>query len=126
MRHPCLRVAFALHSAVGRNDQATDRQGIEMMAQFRHNLHMIRLFLREMWVLARPYWVSEDRWAAWALLAVIVGLNLGSVYLNVVFNDWNNLFYNSLQNKDQDEFFHQMFRFCWLAVCKSGRLPVAA
>lgn len=86
------------------------------MAQFRHNLHMTGAFLREMWVLARPYWVSEERWSAWALLAVIVGLNLGAVYLNVVFNDWNNLFYNSLEHKDTDEFFHQMFRFSWLAA----------
>jgi len=91
-----------------------------MVARFKHNLHMTKLFLHEMWVLARPYWVSEDRWAAWALLAVIVGLNLGYVYLSVIFNDWNNLFFNSLQNKNSDEFFHQMFRFCWIAALFIG------
>jgi putative ATP-binding cassette transporter len=86
-----------------------------MMARLRQNLHKTRTFLRETWVLARPYWVSDERWAACGLLAIIVGLNLGAVYLSVLFNDWNNLFYTALQNKDIPAFFHQMFRFSWLA-----------
>jgi len=87
-----------------------------MITQYRQNLRHTTTFLREMWVLARPYWVSEERWSAWGLLALIVGLNLGAVYLSVLFNDWNNLFYNALQNKDVAGFFHQMFRFGWLAA----------
>ncbi|WP_431571063.1 ABC transporter ATP-binding protein/permease [Hypericibacter sp.] len=75
-----------------------------------------RGFFKDLWILARPYWFSEDRWPARGLLAVIVGMNLGLVYLNVVFNSWNNLFYNALQNKDFDGFLHQLFRFCWLAA----------
>jgi len=75
-----------------------------------------RGFLKDLWVLTRPYWFSEDRWPARGLLAVIVGMNLGLVYLNVVFNQWNNLFYNALQNKDFDAFLHQLLRFCWLAA----------
>jgi putative ATP-binding cassette transporter len=75
-----------------------------------------RDFFKDLWVLTRPYWFSEDRWPARGLLAVIVGMNLGLVYLNVVFNQWNNLFYNALQNKDFDAFLHQLLRFCWLAA----------
>ncbi|QEX19062.1 ATP-binding protein [Hypericibacter terrae] len=75
-----------------------------------------RGFFRDLWILARPYWFSEDRWPARGLLTVIVGMNLGLVYLNVVFNSWNNLFYNALQDKNFDAFLHQLFRFCWLAV----------
>ena len=75
-----------------------------------------RGFFKDLWVLTRPYWFSEDRWAARGLLAVIVGMNLGLVYLNVVFNQWNNLFYNALQNKDFDAFLHQLLRFCLLAT----------
>jgi vitamin B12/bleomycin/antimicrobial peptide transport system ATP-binding/permease protein len=75
-----------------------------------------RGFLRDLWTLTRPYWFSEDRWPARGLLVVIIGMNLGLVYLSVVFNAWNNLFYNALQNKDFDGFLHQLLRFCLLAT----------
>lgn len=51
-----------------------------------------RAFFRDLWTLTRPYWSSEERWAARGLLAVIILLNLGQVYLNVLFNAWNNDF----------------------------------
>jgi len=66
--------------------------------------------------MAVPYWRSEDRWAARALLLVVVMLNLGIVYLNVLLNQWNNAFYNALQDKNYAVFLHQLVRFSWLAV----------
>ena len=72
--------------------------------------------LRDAWALAVPYWRSEDRWAARALLLVVVVLNLGIVYLNVLLNQWNNAFYNALQDKNYAVFLHQLVRFSWLAV----------
>lgn len=71
---------------------------------------------REFWKLIRPYWSSEERWSARALLAVIIGMNLGSVYLNVLFNQWNRLFYNAVQKLDFPAFKYQLFRFCVLAA----------
>jgi putative ATP-binding cassette transporter len=68
------------------------------------------------WRLASPYWWSEERWYARGLLAAVVGLNLGSVYLLVLLNDWNRLFYNSLEQKNQEEFTQQILRFSWLAA----------
>ena len=65
--------------------------------------------------MAAPYWRSEDRWAARGLLAVVVALNLGIVYLNVLLNQWNNGFYNALQDKNYAVFVHQLVRFSWLA-----------
>ena len=56
--------------------------------------------LRDAWAMAAPYWRSEDRWAARGLLVVVVALNLGIVYLNVLLNQWNNGFYNALQDKN--------------------------
>ena len=76
----------------------------------------MRTFVKDTWGLARPYWFSEERWAGRGLLLVIIGLSLGQVWLNVVFNDWNGLFYNALQDKNLDEFYHQMERFCMLAA----------
>ena len=76
----------------------------------------MRAFFRDAWRLARPYWFSEDRWAGRGLLALVVGLNLGQVYLNVLFNEWNKFFYDALQDKNWDAFVHQMIRFSWLAA----------
>ena len=44
-------------------------------------------FLRDLWALARPYWFSEERRSARGLLAAVVALNLGIVYLNVLFKE---------------------------------------
>src|ERR1700736_122829 len=71
--------------------------------------------LREAWAMAAPYWRSEDRWVARGLLVVVVALNLGIVYLNVLLNQWNNGFYNALQDKNYAVFVHQLVRFSWLA-----------
>ncbi|MBX6320517.1 MAG: ABC transporter ATP-binding protein/permease [Rhodospirillaceae bacterium] len=73
-------------------------------------------FLRQLWALTRPYWFSEERWAARGLLAVIVALNLGLVYITVLINAWNNLFFNALQNRDYGAFLHQILRWCLLAA----------
>jgi putative ATP-binding cassette transporter len=65
--------------------------------------------------MAGPYWRSEDRWAARGLLVIVVAFNLGIVYLNVLLNQWNNGFYNALQDKNYAVFVHQLVRFSWLA-----------
>ena len=73
-------------------------------------------FLKAFWALARPYWVSEQRAKGWTLLGMVVGLALMLVWLEVQFNTWNNDFYNTLQDKDQAEFFRQLGRFGLLAL----------
>ena len=66
--------------------------------------------------LALPYWVSRERWRARGLLAVIVAMSLAIVYVNVLFSDWNNRFYNALQRHDFPRFLHELGYFCVLAV----------
>jgi putative ATP-binding cassette transporter len=73
-------------------------------------------FIKDLWLLTKPYWFSEERWVARGLLAAIVSLNLGLVYVNVLINKWNNDFYNTLQNMDKDGFFHQILKFGLLAL----------
>ena len=73
-------------------------------------------FLRELWALLCPYWTSEERRSAWLLLIANIVLTLGMVYMAVLFNQWYNAFYNSLQDKAKAEFFHQIGRFCILAT----------
>ena len=79
-------------------------------------MQQTRTFLRDLWRLTKPYWYSEERWQARGLLAAIVALNLGLVYLDVLFNQWNNAFYNSLESKDMAEFFRLIWRFTGLAA----------
>ena len=78
-------------------------------------INKTRAFLRDFWVLARPYWFSEERRTARLLLAVVVALNFTSVYINVEFNQWQNAFFNSLQDRNEAEFTRQLFVFGWLA-----------
>src|SRR5215468_12432119 len=75
-----------------------------------------RGFGREAWRLLVPYWRSEERWRAFGLLAIIVALNLGSVYVLVLLNAWNRAFYDSLQQRDAAAFATQLGRFCFLAA----------
>src|SRR5450830_676779 len=68
------------------------------------------------WALSLPYFKSEERWKARGLLATIVGLNLAAVYMLVLINDWNRVFYDALQNKQADVFWQQLGRFALLAA----------
>lgn len=54
----------------------------------------------EGWSLAKPYFKSEEKWAAWGLLGTVIGLNLLLVGLNVVLTYWNNDFFNAIQVYD--------------------------
>jgi putative ATP-binding cassette transporter len=74
-----------------------------------------RGFLRQAWALTWPYWKSEEKWSAIALLAAVVGLNLFSVWLNVRFNTWNKDFYDALQEYHWSEFWYQFGIFGALA-----------
>lgn len=78
-------------------------------------LSSFNAFVAQAWSLTRPYFASEQKWQARALLASIIGLNLALVYMAVLFNDWNKLFYDALQEKNADVFWAQLGRFTYLA-----------
>jgi putative ATP-binding cassette transporter len=66
------------------------------------------------WNIIRPYWSSEDRWAAWGLLVVVIALTLAMVHMSVLFNHWNNAFYTALQDKNHTVFFQKLVALSWL------------
>jgi len=74
-----------------------------------------KVFLVRTWALSLPYFKSEEKWKARALLAAIIGLNLGFVYTLVLFNEWNRFFYDALQEKDYPVFLEQLLRYTVLA-----------
>jgi putative ATP-binding cassette transporter len=71
--------------------------------------------LRRIWALTAPYFRSDDKWRARGLLAAIVVLNLAAVYMLVLLNDWNRVFYDALEKRDQVTFWTQLGRFTLLA-----------
>lgn len=70
---------------------------------------------RDAWKLTAPYWRSSEKWVALGLLAVVISFTLGRVYINVRLNQWNNDFYNTLQDYKKDEFFSLIWVFTYLA-----------
>jgi putative ATP-binding cassette transporter len=82
---------------------------------FNERLSAAGVTTRRIWALTTPYFTSDQRWRARALLAAIVLLNLGSVYLLVQLNEWNRVFYDALQEHNQPVFWEQLARFTYLA-----------
>ncbi|RZT43164.1 ABC transporter ATP-binding protein/permease [Cupriavidus agavae] len=76
-----------------------------------------RLRLGATWALIKPYWKSEDRKAGLGLLVLVVALNLGIVYINVLLNEWNRVFYNAIEQRDFVSFKALLLRFSWIAAC---------
>jgi vitamin B12/bleomycin/antimicrobial peptide transport system ATP-binding/permease protein len=76
----------------------------------------IRSTLAMVWQIAAPYFRSEDRWAGRGLLAAVIAIELAVVFLTVLFNRWNNVFYNALQEHNQAVFTYQIGYFCVLAA----------
>ncbi|MGY3586041.1 putative ATP-binding cassette transporter [Bradyrhizobium sp. USDA 4341] len=79
-------------------------------------MNNIRSTLATVWRIASPYFNSDDKWAGRGLLAAVVIIELASVFLTVLFNRWNNVFYNALQERDQAVFTYQIGYFCVLAA----------
>ena len=80
-------------------------------------MHKVRSLAAEFWALAKPYWAqSNDRLAAYGLLAAVIVLNLASVALSVWFNSWYNDFYNALQEKQFEDFKRLLLMFSLVAA----------
>jgi len=72
--------------------------------------------LAVIWRLAVPYFRSEERWAARILLIFVIAAELAIVAINVLINQWNNRFYNALQDRDWDTFVSELLFFSMLAA----------
>ena len=83
----------------------------------RDPVNTIRLMPAAVWRIAAPYFRSEDRFAGCLLLASVVAIELTVVGINVLLNQWNNRFYNALQEKNWDAFIREIGIFCILATC---------
>ncbi len=79
-------------------------------------MNNLRSTLATVWRIAAPYFRSEDRFAGRVLLASVIAIELSLVGINVLLNQWNNRFYNALQEKNWDGFVSEIGIFCVLAA----------
>ena len=73
-------------------------------------------FIADWWRLVVPYLKSEDWPFAIPLLIGAIALTFTGVGLEVMFNEWNRRFYDSIQNKNEAVFWHEIIFFSILAV----------
>jgi putative ATP-binding cassette transporter len=67
--------------------------------------------LKTVWRIASPYFRSEDKWAGLALLVIVIAIELGTVAIDVLLNQWRNRFYNALQQHNWNGFVSEIIYF---------------
>ncbi|MBP0598950.1 ABC transporter ATP-binding protein/permease [Herbaspirillum sp. LeCh32-8] len=77
--------------------------------------HALQAGRGDIWRLIKPFWSSEQKWKAFALLGAIIALNLGMVYINVRLNSWNRDLYDVLQAHNYPKFKSLLWQFSGLA-----------
>jgi len=68
------------------------------------------------WRLAISYWLSREAPMAWSVLLITMILNVGLVFINLYFNNWQGDFYNQLQHYNQSGFITALLNFSIIAV----------
>src|SRR5581483_8691475 len=111
--------------------QLVQQPGIAMIDRFLTSIANAHSFLAKLWVLARPYWFTQERstirigglvfemkesWIGRAVLALIIVLSVLLVYLSKLVNAWYARFYNALQEKNADAFWAELKLFAVLAT----------
>lgn len=67
--------------------------------------------LATVWRISLPYFRSDDKWVARILLASVVAIELGTVAISVLINQWRNRFYTALQEHNWDGFVREIIYF---------------
>ena len=67
--------------------------------------------LKQAWRLLRPYWVSEERWVARGLFALVFALDLGRIYTAVLISYWQKNFYDCLTAYQTERFWPLLLQF---------------
>lgn len=55
------------------------------------------------------YWRSEEKYQAWGLISLVMGLNFGMIYYAIIINGWYAKFYDALQNYEKEKVFSLAF-----------------
>ncbi|RFP00969.1 ABC transporter ATP-binding protein [Komagataeibacter xylinus] len=84
------------------------------------NMQHLRLLLKDVWYLTRPYFTSEDRKWAWGLLAAVLVLTFSIVGLDLLQSFSRNAYYTALQQRDAKTFLRGLF---WYVHNDQGFVP---
>lgn len=76
-----------------------------------------KAFLSDLWSLVKPYWTSEEKWSAWALLFLNILCMICGVRANVGFNQFHKIFFNALQDFNQAAIFSSLEYLLVVIVC---------
>lgn len=76
----------------------------------------MKYYLQSFGYLAKGYWKSEEKWRAYGILAVVLILNLASVFLTVLVNNWYKDFWDVLQGYQFDSFWYLVGKFSLIAM----------
>lgn len=71
---------------------------------------------RQFWTLSRDYFSPRRHWRPLASVALILLLTLGAVRLQILFSNWFNAMYSSLQALDSQAFWLAIWLFAVLAI----------
>jgi len=75
-----------------------------------------RQFFRDFWLLLKPYWSSEEKWRAFALLGASVLCIIIGVRASIAVNTFNKDFFNALQNFDKAALINSLLHFSVIVV----------
>src|SRR5687768_6861285 len=79
-------------------------------------MHRLIVAMRTFLVLALPYFRSDDRWPACALLTGVIAAELGLVYVAVELARWNARFFNALEQRSWELMTPELFSFGLIVV----------
>lgn len=80
------------------------------------DLKFDRSFFRDFWQLFKPYWVSNEKWSAYALLGLNIIFTVGGVQASVALNIYSKNFYDALQNFNKAALMSALLHIAGVAV----------
>ncbi len=75
----------------------------------------LSMSMHAFWRILTPFWSSRDSVRAWVMLAIIIALTAGSIFIATSINTWYKEFWDTIQQYDVDAFGHQILIFVGLA-----------
>lgn len=97
-----------------------DTSRLEEAARPRPAARILRLagsstFLYDVWTLARPYWMSDEKGYARRMLALVLAIKFVAIWICVQQNTWYASFYAAIEARDLIQFFKQAGIFVLIA-----------
>lgn len=72
--------------------------------------------LKRFWIIARLYWLGEEKWRALSLLGILLVLSLSSTVLGVIFNQKRGDIISALSAKSPDRFWESVVTYLLILV----------